>query len=333
MKLGLALGLGYLALLLVLSWPENKSSRSVELTLLNASYDPTRELYKRASEAFVKSYEAKTGRLVQIKNSHGGSGSQSRAVIDGLKADIVTLALAYDIDAIARRGLLSKDWENQFPNHSSPYTSTIVFVVRKGNPKNIRDWNDLVREDVSVITANPKTSGGARWNVLAAWGHVVLQNGSESNGVEFLRKLFSRVPVLDTGARGSTSTFVQKRIGDVLITWENEARLAVKNSDLEIHYPQYTILTEPPVATVDVNVETRGTREVAGEFVRYLYSDEGQALIADSGFRPTNPKFAAAFPKIERLFTIRDLGLTWDQAHKKFFDDGGIFDQIYGSRN
>lgn len=334
MKLGLALGLGYLSLLLALSAGGNKTSRSAEITVLNVSYDPTRELYRRVSDSFEKDYQSRTGRSVAFKSSHGGSGAQSRAVVDGLKADIVTLAVAYDIDAIASRGLISPNWQSRLPHHSSPYTSTIVFLVRRGNPKNIRDWSDLIRDDVSVILPNPKTSGGARWNFLAAWGQVRLSGGSESSAVEYVRRLFARVPVLDASARGATSTFVHKGLGDVLVTWENEAILAVRareHDGLEIHYPQYTILTEPPVAVVDVNAETRGTREVAGEFVRYLYSDEAQSIIADAGFRPVDPKYADRFPKIERLFTIRDLELTWSQAHGKFFADGGIFDQIYGS--
>lgn len=308
-------------------------------TLLNVSYDPTRELYKDVSVRFAKAYQAKTGRAVKIHNSHGGSGAQARAVLGGLEADLVTLALAPDIDALAERGLLAPDWQAKFPNNSSPYTSSIVFLVRAGNPKGIRDWDDLVKPKVAVITPNPKTSGGARWNFLAAWGHVTLNGGSEEKAHAFVRALFANVPVLDTGARGSTTTFVQKKIGDVLLAWENEAHLAVKEAaqdKLEIVYPAASIRAEPPVALVDKNVDRRKSRELAEAFVRFLYEDEAQEAIGTWFYRPSNPailaKFSATLPPFKKLFTIAEVAGSWKAAQKKFFDDGGVFDTIYPAK-
>lgn len=315
---------------------EAKTISREPIELLNVSYDPTRELYQEVSEKFARAYEAQTGRPVEVKTSHGGSGAQARAVLGGLKADIVTLALAYDIDALAERGLVAANWQSRFGQNSSPYTSTIVFLIRKGNPKGLRGWDDLVRPDVSIITPNPKTSGGARWNFLAAWGHVTINGGSEEKAIEFVRRLFQRVPVLDTGARGSTTTFAQKGLGDVLLAWENEALLAVKEvgaDKLEIVYPEETILAEPPVAVVDRNVDARGSREAAEAFIRYLYTDEIQEVIARSGYRPSKPaileKHRHTLPPIKKLFTVKDVAGSWKDAQKKFFADGGVFDRIY----
>lgn len=315
------------------------TERGQDLALINVSYDPTRELYKDISEKFAAAVKARTGRTVKINSSHGGSGSQARAVLGGLKADVVTLALASDIEALEDRGFIHPGWQNEFPNHSSPYTSTIVFLVRKGNPKAIRSWNDLVRPDVAVITPNPKTSGGARWNFLAAWGHVTQNGGDEKQAAEFVKKLYRRVPVLDTGARGSTTTFVQKRIGDVFLSWENEAILALKEAGadaIEIVHPDGTILAEPPVAIVDRNVDAKGTRAAAEEFIRYLYTDEAQDIIARWGYRPANPailaKHRATLPPFRKQFTIREVAGSWREAQKKFFVEGGVFDQVYHSR-
>lgn len=309
------------------------------VTLTNVSYDPTRELYKDISEQFSKAYKAKHGQDVTINTSHGGSGSQARAVIGGLKADVVTLALASDIEAIEDRGLVKAGWQGEFANNSSPYVSTIVFLVRKGNPKNIRSWSDLVRTDVSVITPNPKTSGGARWNFLAAWGFITQNGGDEKAAAEFVKKLFERVPVLDTGARGSTTTFVQKKIGDVFISWENEGILALKEAgadQIAIVYPEQTILAEPPVAIVDKVVDQRGTRAAAEEFIKYLYTDEAQEIIAKWGYRPSNAaileKHKGTLPPFKKLFTIKDVAGSWRDAQKKFFAEGGVFDQIYQPR-
>ncbi|MDB5763050.1 MAG: sulfate transporter, sulfate-binding family protein, partial [Herminiimonas sp.] len=312
------------------------SAYAAEITLLNVSYDPTRELYQDFNQAFAKQWKAKTGDDVKVKQSHGGSGNQARSVIDGLQADIVTLALAYDIDAIAERGLLAKDWQKRLPHNSSPYTSTIVFLVRKGNPKGIKDWNDLVKPGVAVITPNPKTSGGARWNHLAAWGYALKQKGgNEASAKEFLSKLYKNVPVLDSGARGATTTFVERGIGDVLIAWENEAILAIKElgpDKVEIVAPSVSILAEPPVAIVDKNVDKHGTRKVAEAYLQYLYTDEGQEIIAKNYYRPAvekaAKKYAAQFPKV-KLFTIGDVAGDWTKAQKNHFADGGIFDQIY----
>jgi sulfate/thiosulfate transport system substrate-binding protein len=307
-----------------------------DVTLLNVSYDPTRELYEQYNAAFAKYWKGKTGETVTIKQSHGGSGKQARTVIDGLPADVVTLALAGDVDAIASNGkLLPVNWQSRLPHNSSPYTSTIVFLVRKGNPKNVRDWGDLVRPGISVITPNPKTSGGARWNYLAAWAWArQLPGGSDATAKEYVRKLFKNVPVLDTGARGSTTTFVQRGIGDVLLAWENEAFLSIKElgaDKVQIVVPSLSILAEPPVAVVDKVVLRRGTREVASEYLKYLYSPEAQEIIAQNFYRPIDEQVAAKhaqqFPKI-KLVTIADFG-GWAAAQKRHFADGGLFDQLY----
>lgn len=308
---------------------------AAEVSLLNVSYDPTRELYQDFNKAFAKEWKTKTGDDVKAKVSHGGSGKQGRAVIDGLEADVVTLALAYDIDAIAERGLLNKDWQKRLPHNSSPYTSTIVFLVRKGNPKGIKDWNDLVKPGVAVITPNPKTSGGARWNHLAAWLYALKQaGGSEATATEFVSKLYKNVPVLDSGARGSTTTFVERGIGDVLLAWENEAILAIKElgpDKVEIVAPSVSILAEPPVAVVDKVVDRRGTRKVAEAYLQYLYSTEGQEIAAQNYYRPIDEKvakkYAGQFPKL-KLYTIADVG-GWAKAQKEHFSDGGVFDKIY----
>jgi sulfate transport system substrate-binding protein len=312
---------------------------AADINLLNASYDPTRELYQDVNAAFAKDWKAKTGDDVKIKQSHGGSGKQARSVIDGLEADVATLALAYDIDALAEHGLLQPNWQARLPHNSSPYTSTIVLLVRKGNPKGIKDWNDLVRPGVSVITPNPKTSGGARWNHLAAWGYALRQpGGTESTAREFLRKLYKNVPVLDSGARGATTTFVERGIGDVLIAWENEAYLAVKElgpDKFDIITPSVSILAEPPVAVVDKNADKHHTRKVAEAYLNFLYTDQAQAIIAKNYYRPTTPKaarqFANQFPQI-KLFTISDVAGNWTRAQKTHFADGGLFDQIYATK-
>ena len=312
--------------------------RAADLTLLNVSYDPTRELYQDFNRAFIAYWQTKNSSdTLKIRQSHGGSGKQGRAVIDGLEADVVTLALAYDIDAIsAKAGLLPKDWQQRLPNNSSPYTSTIVFLVRKGNPKGIKDWDDLIKPGIAVITPNPKTSGGARWNYLAAWGHALRQNGGdEAKAKEFITRLFKNVPVLDSGARGSTTTFVERGIGDVLLAWENEAFLAIKElgpDRFEMVAPAASILAEPPVALIDQVVDKRGTRPVAQAYLDYLYSDEGQRLIGKHFYRPSNPviatQFAAQFATI-RLFTIDEVLGGWQKAQQIHFADGGVFDQIY----
>jgi sulfate/thiosulfate transport system substrate-binding protein len=307
-----------------------------EVTLLNVSYDPTRELYVDYNAAFAKYWKGKTGQDVKINQSHGGSGKQARSVIDGLAADVVTLALAADIDAVATEGkLLPINWASRFADNSSPYTSTIVFLVRKGNPKSIKDWSDLVKPGIQVITPNPKTSGGARWNYLAAWGWALKQpGGNDVTAKEFVRKLYKNVPVLDTGARGSTTTFVQRGLGDVLIAWENEAFLAVKElgaDKLQIVVPTISVLAEPPVAVVDKVVLRRGTREVAQAYLQYLYSKEGQEIAARNYYRPRDKeiaaKYASQFPKLN-LVTIADFG-GWSKAQPTHFGDGGVFDQIY----
>jgi len=305
-----------------------------KLELLNVSYDPTRELYEAFNKAFAAHWKKKTGQEVTIKQSHGGSGSQSRAVIDGLKADVVTLALAYDIDAIEKKGLIAPGWEKRFANNSSPYTSTIVFLVRKGNPKGIRDWNDLIKDDVEVITPNPKTSGGARWNFLAAYAYALGKNKhNDAKAQAFVFDLYRNVPVLDSGARGSTTTFVERRIGDVLLAWENEAYLTLKEhpGKFEIVTPSLSMLAEPPVAVVTRNVEKNGTREAATAYLDFLYTREGQEIVAKHFYRPTNPavaaKYGSRFPKLA-LTNIRQFG-GWDAAQKRFFADGGVFDKIY----
>ena len=308
-----------------------------DIKLLNVSYDPTRELYQEVNAAFAKSWKEKTGDTVTIQQSHGGSGKQARAVIDGLQADVVTLALAYDVDAIAEKAkLFPSDWQKHLPNNSAPYTSTIIFLVRKGNPKGIKDWDDLVKPGVSVITPNPKTSGGARWNYLAAWGYVLKKtNNDEAKAREFIGKLFKNVPVLDSGARGATTTFVQRGIGDVFISWENEAYLAVKEfgaDKLEIVNPSISILAEPPVTVVDKFAKKHGTEAVAKAYLEYLYTDEGQDIAGKHFYRPRSEKAAAkyanVFSKLE-LFTIDEVFGGWKKAQKTHFDDGGLFDQIY----
>ncbi|HEY4368016.1 MAG TPA: sulfate ABC transporter substrate-binding protein [Steroidobacteraceae bacterium] len=305
-------------------------------TLLNVSYDPTRELYVDYNKEFVRYWKEKTGNDVEIKQSHGGSGKQARTVIDGLPADVVTLALAGDIDAIATNGkLLPVNWESRLPHNSAPYTSTIVFLVRKGNPKGIKDWGDLIKPGVSIITPNPKTSGGARWNYLAAWAWALKQpGGNEATAKEYVRKLFKNVPVLDTGARGSTTTFVQRGIGDVLLAWENEAFLSIKElgpDKVDIVVPSLSILAEPPVTVVDKVALRRGTREIATEYLKHLYSPEAQEIIARNYYRPIDPqvaaKYAKQFPQVN-LVTIKDFG-GWAKTQKDHFADGGIFDQIY----
>jgi sulfate transport system substrate-binding protein len=308
-----------------------------EIRLLNVSYDPTRELYQNINAAFVKQWKAKTGVDVVIGQSHGGSGSQARSVIDGLQADVVTLALAYDIDAIAEKAkLLPQNWQSRFPDNSSPYTSTIVFLVRKGNPKRIKDWNDLVRPGISVITPNPKTSGGARWNYLAAWGYALRQsNNDESKARDFVARLYKNVPVLDSGARGATTTFVQRGIGDVLVGWENEAFLALNQlgkDKLELIAPSVSILAEPPVAVVDKIAARHGTAAVAKAYLDFLYSPEGQEIAARYYYRPRSKevaaKYASQFPQLT-LFTVDEVFGGWQKAQKKHFDEGGTFDQIY----
>ena len=317
------------------------SAARAETTLLNVSYDPTRELYQQYNAAFAAHWKKETGEDLKIEASHGGSGKQARAVIDGLEADVVTLALAYDIDQIAAKGgLIAPNWQKRLPNNSSPYTSTIVFLVRKGNPKGIHDWADLVKDDVQVITPNPKTSGGARWNYLAAWGYALKQpGGNDATAQEFVSQVYKHVPVLDTGARGSTTTFVQRGIGDVLIAWENEALLAIKElgaDKVELVVPSLTILAEPPVAVVDKVVDEHGTRKQAEAYLQYLYSPEGQEIAAKNFYRPTDPKVAAEhakdFPKVA-TFTITDLFGSWKDAQEKHFNDGGVFDQIYKPGN
>lgn len=308
------------------------------IELLNVSYDPTRELYEDYNKAFAKYWETKTGDKITVKQSHGGSGKQARTVIDGLPADVVTLALAADIDAIAANGkLLPVNWASRLPNNSSPYTSTIVFLVRKGNPKGIKDWGDLIKPGVAVVTPNPKTSGGARWNYLAAWAWALKQpGGNDASAQEYIRKLFKNVPVLDTGARGATTTFVQRGIGDVLLAWENEAFLSIKElgpDKVEIVIPTVSILAEPPVSVVDKVALRHGTRETAQAYLEYLYSPEGQEIAARNYYRPRSPevlaKYANTFPKIPTLVTIADFG-GWGKAQSTHFADGGVFDKIYG---
>lgn len=306
-----------------------------ETTLLNVSYDPTRELYEEVNAAFAKTWAAQGKGDIKIKQSHGGSGKQARSVIDGLEADVLTLALAFDIDAVADAGLIDKNWQSEFEYNSSPYFSTIVFLVRKGNPKGIKDWDDLVKPDVAVITPNPKTSGGARWNFLAAWAYELGRTNDEAKAKDFVGRLFKNVPVLDTGARGSTQTFVQRGIGDVLLAWENEAFLAIKllgADKFEIVNPSLSILAEPPVAIVDQVVDRRGTRAAATAYLKFLYGAEGQALAAKHFYRPRVAPAAggsgAIFPAI-KLITVDQVFGGWRAAQKKFFDDGGVFDQIY----
>ena len=323
-----------LRLLLLLALP---LAAQAQVSLLNVSYDPTRELYQDYNAAFAKYWEREAKQKVTIRQSHGGAAKQARSVIDGLEADVVTLALAYDIDEIAERAkLLPADWQKRLPNNSSPYTSTIVFLVRKGNPKQIRDWDDLVKPGISVITPNPKTSGGARWNYLAAWGYALQKSGNNpQKAKEFVAALYRNVPVLDSGARGSTTTFVERGIGDVFISWENEAFLAIQElgpGKFEIVVPSLSILAEPPVALVDKVVDKKGTRKVAEAYLKFWYTPEAQEIAAKNFYRPIDPKVAAKyekqFPKVN-LFTIDEQFGGWQKAQKAHFADGGVFDQIY----
>jgi sulfate/thiosulfate transport system substrate-binding protein len=326
-----AMGLAAALVAVSAGWAAGK-----EITLLNVSYDPTRELYRDFNAAFVRHWQEKTGDAVTIRQSHGGSGKQARAVLDGLEADVVTLALAYDVDALWGRGkLIPQDWQKRLPNNSAPYTSTIVFVVRKGNPRQIKDWADLVKPGVSVITPNPKTSGGARWNYLAAWGYALRKfGGDEGRARDFVARLFKNVPKLDTGARGAMTTFVQQGTGDALVAWENEALMTLKESDkgeFELVAPSVSILAEPPVTWVDKVVDRRGTRAVAQGYLEYLYSPEGQEIAAKHYYRPrlelVAQKYADAFPKAS-LFTIEQVFGGWQKAQKAHFSEGGVFDQI-----
>lgn len=312
-----------------------QSSGSSE-AILNVSYDPTRELYDQINPLFIAEWKQKTGKDLTIKQSHGGSGKQARSVMDGLRADVVTLALAYDIDALHEHSqLIPKDWQTRLPQNSTPYTSTIVFVVRAGNPKQIKTWDDLTKEGVQVITPNPKTSGGARWNFLAAWGHSLRQNPDEAQAKEFVGKLFRNVPVLDSGARGSTTTFVERKIGDVLIAWENEALLSLNKlgkGQLEVVVPPISILAEPPVTVVDKYAAQNGTAEIANAYLQFLYTEAAQRVVAQNYYRPRDPEilkeFSAQFPSVELLTIDKDFG-GWQAAQKKFFGDGGVFDEIY----
>jgi sulfate transport system substrate-binding protein len=325
--LGLALAVGLVG---------GAHGAQAQTTLLNVSYDPTRELYQDYNAAFAKHWKEKSGQDVTINQSHGGSGKQARAVIDGLDADVVTLALAGDVDQLAKKGdLIPADWQKRLPHNSSPYTSTIVFLVRKGNPKGIKDWKDLANDGVEVITPNPKTSGGARWNYLAAWGYALKQpGGDDAKAKDLVTKIYKNTKVLDTGARGSTTTFVERGIGDVLIAWENEAHLSLKElgDKFEIVTPSISILAEPPVTVVDKNVDKKGTRKLAEEYLSYLYSPEGQDIAGKNFYRPTDAKVAEKYAKQfapVKLFTIDEVFGGWAKAQKTHFDDGGIFDQIY----
>ena len=305
-------------------------------TLLNVSYDPTRELYKEINTEFAKQWKAQTGEDITLRASHGGSGKQARSVIDGLDADVLTLALGYDIDAIAEKGLTGKDWQKRLPHNASPYTSTIVFLVRKGNPKGIKDWNDLVKPGIAVITPNPKTSGGARWNYLAAWAYALKQpGGSDATAKDFVQKLYKNVPVLDSGARGATTTFTERGIGDVLIAWEDEALLAARvegKDKFDVVVPSISILAEPPVAVVDKVADKKGTRKAAEAYLKFLYTPQGQEIGAKNFYRPTDPavakKHESEFPKV-KLVTIDDTFGGWQKAQKTHFADGGQFDQLY----
>lgn len=323
-------------IVLALLWVAGLGSALAQTSLLNVSYDPTRELYKDFNAAFAAHWKATSGEALSLRQSHGGSGKQALAVRDGLEADVVTLALAYDIDAIAEKGLLAADWQKRLAHNSAPYTSTIVFLVRKGNPKGIKDWGDLAKPGIGVVTPNPKTSGGARWNYLAAWAWALQQpGGNEASARDFVTRLFKNVPVLDSGARGSTTTFVERSVGDVLIAWENEAQLAVKElgkDKFEIVAPSLSILAEPPVAVVDKVVDKRGTRKQAQAYLEYLYSPAGQEIAAKHYYRPRDPKIAAAyagsFPKL-KLVTVDQVFGGWQKAQKAHFADGGSFDAIF----
>jgi sulfate/thiosulfate-binding protein len=332
MKTKIGLKTGLLAASLLIS-----GAAFADRTLLNVSYDPTRELYQQFNQEFVKYWKEKTGETVTIQQSHGGAGKQARAVIDGLDADVLTLAISYDIDKIAANAkLLPTDWQKRLPNNSVPYTSTMVFLVRKGNPKGIKNWDDLVKEGVSVVTPNPKTSGGARYNYLAAWAFAEKTYGSKDAAKDFVKKLYKNVPVLDSGARGSTTTFLQRGIGDVLLTWENEAYLAIKElgkGEVEIIVPPFSILAETPVAVVDTVVDKHGTRDLAEAYLNYLYSPAGQTLAAKNFYRPTDTKVVDAadlanFPQLERVTVDQAFG-GWANVQKDHFDDKAIFDQIY----
>ena len=309
---------------------------AAEVHLLNVSYDPTRELFQEYNSAFAKEWKAKTGDDVVVSQSHGGSGKQARAVVDGLEADVVSLALAYDVNAVAKQGLIAADWQNSLANNAAPYTSTIVFLVRKGNPKQIEDWGDLVRKDVAIVTPNPKTSGGARWNYLAAWGYALKKSGNEEGAKQFVGDLYKNVKVLDSGARGATTSFIERGLGDVLLAWENEALLVLgqpgASDKFELVVPSVSILAEPPVAVVDKVAKKHGTETVAKAYLDYLYSDEGQHIVAKYHYRPSNPAIlketADQFPKLA-LFTVKDIEGNWDKAQKKHFAQGGLFDQIY----
>jgi sulfate/thiosulfate-binding protein len=325
----------FLLMLALLSGLFTAAAPARDVTLLNVSYDPTRELYRDINTAFIAQWKAQHADTVTINMSHGGSGKQARSVVDGLPADVVTLALAYDIDAVADHGLVAKDWQKRLPDNASPYTSTIVFLVRKGNPKNIKDWPDLIKPNIQVITPNPKTSGGARWNFLAAWGYALKQpGGNDAKAKAYVQALYQHVPVLDAGARGATNTFAQRGVGDVLVAWESEALLAQRElgkNTFDIVVPSISILAEPPVAVVDKNVDKHETRAVAEAYVKFLYSPQGQAIEAKNFYRPRLPavsaQYAAQFPKVN-TFTINDVFGDWRQAQAKFFADGAIFDQI-----
>jgi len=332
------LATAFAATLIALVSLGQSAAQAADITLLNVSYDPTRELYQDFNTAFARQYKVKTGDNVTIKQSHGGSGKQARSVIDGLQADVVTLALAYDIDAISERGLIAHNWQQRLEHRSTPYASTIVFLVRKGNPKGIKDWSDLVKDGVEVITPNPKTSGGARWNYLAAWAYADQKFGhNEEKNKQFIKDLYAHVPVLDTGARGSTTTFAQRGIGDVLLAWENEAFLALDElgaDKFEIVAPSLSIKAEPPVAVVDKVVDAKGTRKVAEAYLKFLYTPEAQKLIAHNYYRPSDPKSAdpkdlARFPDLKLVSIDDPLFGGWAKAQPKHFDDGGIFDQVY----
>jgi sulfate/thiosulfate-binding protein len=354
-RIGIALSAAWVGMLLSLGGCGGGGDSAGRVTLLNVSYDPTRELYRDVNESFAKEWEQRTHERVTIKQSHGGSGSQARAVIDGLEADVVTLALAYDIDSIQTKGKrLGANWQTRFPDNSAPYTSTVVFLVRKGNPKQIKDWPDLIRDDVSVVTPNPKTSGGARWNYLAAWGAQLRAElggdwsklddpaaadavaAAQKHAEEYVAKLYKHVPVLDSGARGATNTFVQREIGDVLLAWENEALLAIKElgpDKVEIVLPSVSIVAEPPVAVVDTVVDRRGTRQIAEAYLNYLYTDQGQEIAARHYFRPRKApvleRYKAQFPQLQ-LFTIDEVFGGWKKTHEQHFADGATFDRIYG---
>jgi sulfate transport system substrate-binding protein len=326
-----------LAVALVTAAVAATPAAAAPVQLLNVSYDPTRELYEEINRAFAKSWSAQTHQQIDIKQSHGGSGKQARAVIDGLPADVVTLALGYDVDAIAARGLIAKNWQSRLPFNSTPYYSTIVFLVRAGNPKHIEDWDDLIRPDVKVITPNPKTSGGARWNYLAGWGYAQKKYGTAEKAAGFMAKLFRNVPVLDSGARGATTTFVERGQGDVLIAWENEALLATRDlgkGKFKIIYPSVSVLAEPPVAVVDKNVDKDGNRKAAEAYLKFLYTPTGQFIIGNNYFRPRNPavaaRFRGQFPNLQ-LFTVDKNFGGWARAQKVHFNDGGTFDQVFAA--